>query len=129
MHHGKGFEYLRKIVQVPIRVPAILRATLRKGLENLIHRYGVSFDSDEEMRYEMLVEDPCIFSLTNMRDVKRLVNLFMFRYSGLRNDIDPVDMLALCAIEVSEPRLYEWVADNPYTIFHGGSFSGNPRGS
>lgn len=119
VQHGDGFEYLGKIIQVPVHIPQTNRIRLIDEMTTRLQDQVGAFTEEEASRYQALIVHDELFDFKSLRDVKRLANLFLFRYSGLKRDLDPVDMLALCAIEISKPDLYEWIAKHPYELTNG----------
>lgn len=107
VQYGDGKEYLEKIIQVPFEIPA---ANVER-----IHR--LLFDRlDSIMGNDIKYWDRAIWSevfsygirryIQTVRDVVRYANVYMLKYELLKDETDPVDLLALTAIQVFEPSLY-----------------------
>lgn len=107
VQYGDGKEYLEKIIQVPFEIPT---AKVER-----IHR--VLFERlDSIMGNDLKHWDRAIWSevfsygikryIQTIRDVVRYTNVYMLKYELLKDETDPVDLLALTALQVFEPLLY-----------------------
>lgn len=107
VQYGDGKEYLEKIIQVPFEIPTA----------NVERIYRVLFDRlDSIMGNDMKNWDRAIWSevfyygikryIQTIRDVVRYANVYMLKYELLKDETDPVDLLALTALQVFEPSLY-----------------------
>ncbi len=107
VQYGDGKEYLEKIIQIPFEIPT---ANVER-----IHR--VLFDRlDSIMGNDLKHWDRAIWSdvfsygikhyIQTVRDVVRYANVYMLKYELLKDETDPVDLLALTALQVFEPSLY-----------------------
>ena len=126
IHNINGEEYLEKIIQIPFEIPMINRETVEEVLEEEFEKVC---DENEEVEYEYdyfnLVKSNCLMPfIGTLRQVNRVMNTFRFRYGYLKNETNPVDLLALTAIEVSEPRLYKWISINEEELIYRSMKSG-----
>lgn len=115
-HNIDGDEYLKKIVQVSFEVPEIdkslLPEILKGRLSKIIHKNDCE-EKFENSRYFETVLENCIKPyIKNIRDINRLLNAFQFKYGVLWRETSFVDLLAITAIEIFEPKLYKWIANN-----------------
>lgn len=118
--HDKGDEYLEKIVQVPIDLPEPIKETVMSRLKDkLASVVQQNLDSlYDKSIYELFSPEPNIFEacvtpfVNNMRDVNRLVNVFMLRYQVLQDDVELKDLLGITSLEVFNPDLYRWIIVN-----------------
>lgn len=111
---GSGEEYLEKVIQIPIQIPAIWQ---ERTEEILIHRLdsiivdhpGLNF----EHQYWQKLYPACIkpFVLT-LRDINRLCNAVRFKIQGIEEDIDFTDIVSITALEIQYPAIYEWILSN-----------------
>lgn len=114
IHNINGEEYLEKIIQIPFEIPMINRESVEDILEE---EFDKVCDENEEVEYEYdyfrLVKSNCLMPyIGTLRQVNRVMNTFRFRYGYLKKETNPVDLLAITAIEVSEPELYKWISIN-----------------
>lgn len=115
-HNIDGDEYLKKIVQVSFEVPEIDKSLLPEILKIRLNKIVYKNDCEEEFennRYFETVLEYCVNPyIKNIRDINRLLNAFQFKYGVLWKETSFVDLLAITAIEIFEPKLYEWIIDN-----------------
>lgn len=108
VQHGDGKEYLEKIIQVPFEIPAPCMEDIYNALFSKLNDI---IGAIPEERWPMAVWiDFFHFSLKkyirSLRDVIRYTNVFMLKYELLKDETDPVDLLALTALQVFEPIVY-----------------------
>lgn len=114
VQEGNGGDYLEKVIQVPIQVPNAQRDNLRKVLVNRLKKI---LDEHKDIifhqsHWERLI-DPCIDPfIQSIRDVNRLCNLVDFKLTNLASEVNFTDMVAISALEIFLPQIYEWVKNN-----------------
>ena len=115
-HNIDGDEYLKKIVQVSFEVPEIDRSLLPEILKGrfskIIHKNDCEEEFENNNYFEKVLEYCVNPYIKNIRDINRLLNAFQFKYGVLWKETSFVDLLAITAIEIFEPKLYEWIIDN-----------------
>lgn len=118
--HGKGVEYLEKVIQVPVGLPKppdeAVQDKLKKELDKVIgeNAHEIYDFPLEYLPYsERWVYKSCVIPfIHNMRDVIRLANEFGLRYQVLQDDVEPGDLLAITVLEVFRPHLHRWIMGN-----------------
>ncbi|MDK7189334.1 P-loop NTPase fold protein [Bifidobacterium sp. UMB1230] len=122
-HNIDGDEYLKKIVQVSFEVPEIDKTTvheiLRDRLNDIVHKSKNEEEFENNKYFETVLEKCVNPYVNNIRDVNRLLNAFRFKYGALWKETSFVDLLAITAIEIFEPKLYEWIFNNKDFICSG----------
>jgi len=111
---GSGQEYLEKVVQIPFEVPLIPKQEVEKLLsmqlsELLRDMPEARWDQD----YWSDIYDgglKCFFG--NIRDVNRYINTLRFGFEMVKEEVNPIDFLAITAIQVFSPELYYGIRDN-----------------
>ena len=93
----KTASYVEKIFQVEFHLPPYSNEEIRQYLYGLINDYVILNNNDRIELKQFILEDNQgigIFkSITNLREVIRLVNSFSSSYSQLRDDIYVIDLL------------------------------------
>ena len=110
-----GERYLEKIIQVPFEIPQVDRESLRaaffKRLDEVLtgtpegmfdHGYWTNIFYDG---IDPLIEVP--------RDIVRLVNTLSVTYRSVLGEVNPVDFIAIEALRVFRPKVYDTVRSNP----------------
>lgn len=122
-HNIDGDEYLKKIVQVSFEVPEIDKTLLPEILKSRLNKIIYKNDCEEEFEnneyFETVLENCINPYIKNIRDINRLLNTFQFKYYALWKETSFVDLLAITAIEIFEPKLYEWIAYNRNMLCEG----------
>ncbi len=117
---GNGYDYIEKIVQVPISVPEIFNQKLSEILFNKLN-VEVGVGNEVDSRYWQFIYSNCVeHCINNLRDINRLINISSFKINLLKNEICIEDIIALSAIEMKEPELYKWIINNMYSLCGGG---------
>ena len=118
-----GKNYLEKIIQVPFEIPPVDRVALRAALFKRLNQ--VLANTPDELfdrSYWTNVFNAGIDPLIQVpRDIVRFTNTLSVTYPPVCGEVNPVDFIALEAIRIFLPELYDIVRTNP------GSFSGNSR--
>lgn len=110
-----GERYLEKIIQVPFELPPVdrvaLRAALFKQLEMVMSGTPVGLFDDghwSNVFYDGI--DPLI---QVPRDIVRFVNTLTVTYPTIVGEVNPVDFIAIEALRVFLPDVYNVVRSNP----------------
>lgn len=104
---GDGNAYLEKIVQMPFELPRANSADIEqiflKRLEEVVQgkKYCV-----RPIDWELLFDEGIRPYLASIRDVTRYINAFALKYAMLKNETDPLDLIALTCIQVFEPQMF-----------------------
>ncbi|MBC3488911.1 AAA family ATPase [Pseudomonas sp. SWRI50] len=120
-----GERYLEKIIQVPFELPPVDRVALQAALfKRLDEILGGTPDGLFDQSYWTNVFYDGIDSLIQVpRDVVRFTNTLAVTYSAVRGEVNPVDFIALEALRVFLPGLYDIIRTSQ------DKFSGHSRDS
>jgi len=103
-----GHKYLEKIVQLSYPVPEIPRADLDKLLQDDVDRWLLASHLDyEDARLDQVVKRVVAPLTHTVRDVRRYTNVLPFTVSLLRNEIALPDLLAMEAVRLFQPFVFE----------------------
>jgi predicted KAP-like P-loop ATPase len=125
-HKSDGQDYLEKIIQYDIDLPpADAQGVLKlfgERIDPIIEAKGGKEWNKE--RWAEFYRDYLREKLKTPRQAVRLSNAFNLAYSSLRGEVDPVDFLAIEAIRMFDPRIFNEIRDNTdkYTEFGQGQF-------
>lgn len=108
---GDGDDYLKKIIQVPITLPPIRKEIIKEIIFekfNSIINFSSLSENDKSLLNDMsdILFKALSSYIVNIRDINRLINLFEFKYSFIKDEVNPLDLLALCAVEIFENDEY-----------------------
>ncbi len=112
-----GDRFLEKILQVPFEMPVVDRTVLRREayaqLQKLVEGTPAELCADWEL-FQLVHESQGIGPLLNVpRDVVRLVNTLSITYPAVRGEVNAVDFIALEAIRIFRPKLYDTIRAQP----------------
>ncbi len=110
-----GEKYLEKIIQVPIDIPKINKnSILGMFYEKYTDIIKMDFLHPEfDKKHWDIVFKECICPfLDNIRDLKRILNVFEFKYDLMKGEINAVDLLAITVLEIYAKEIYEWIRYN-----------------
>ncbi|WP_370945357.1 P-loop NTPase fold protein [Amycolatopsis sp. cg5] len=115
-----GRNYLEKIVQVSVDIPAIpvtlLRAELGRTLDSIINGIHLSEPRFDEQRWLDVFAEIIDPLLRNMRDVRRFAASLQGTLRSLRGEVEIVDVLAMEAVRVFVPDLYRAAIENKVAL-------------
>lgn len=120
-----GERYLEKIIQVPFELPPVdrvaLRAALFKRLDDILG--DVPQGTFDQSYWTNVYHDGIDALIQVPRDVVRFTNTLAVTYPAVRGEVNAVDFIALEALRVFLPGLYDVIRTNP------DRFSGHSRDS
>lgn len=108
-----GEEYLEKIIQVPFDIPD----TSPEQVNSVFFERLTSILSEEDEVFDRQYWSDVFFGciapfLANLRDVNRICNVFKFKYDLMNGELNWIDLLAVTAIQVNAPALYDWIKNS-----------------
>lgn len=114
VQEGNGEDYLQKVIQMPIQIPEIPEAKLHAVLFN---RLNDIIDKQPQILFDrthwVKIFNPCVKPfIKNLRDINRLCNALRFKLTTISSEVDFSDMVAISAIEIGMPEIYEWIKFN-----------------
>lgn len=111
---GAGHEYLEKIVQVPFELPAVSVEEVHKVLFSRLNELLGAIPSDrwDGTYWGNVFHGGLKHFFGSLRDVNRYVNALRLAYPMVAQEVNPVDFLAITALHVFEPALYQGIRDN-----------------
>ncbi len=108
VQYGDGKEYLEKIIQVPFEIPAPSISNIHEALFSKLNSIlgEISQARWAKATWAELFQFGLQKYIKSIRDVIRYTNVFLLKYELLKDETDPVDLLALTSLQVFEPSLY-----------------------
>ena len=111
---GSGKDYLEKIIQMPIQIPDIKPAKLRQVL---IDRLNSILSDYKETGFRQdhwkKMYEPCVAPFVDsLRTINRLCNAVRFKLSCIAAEVDFTDIVAISALEIQYPEVYEWIKEH-----------------
>ena len=124
---GEGQRYLQKIVQLQFGLDQPQKHELFDLFSSALFNQSKSFEKSPKKEFFNLVSEnlqqiwkkSASYYLETPRDITRLVNKFVFLWSALYDQTDPVDLLVLCVTDVFDSELYRWIMNNQNRLNYG----------
>ncbi|MBF0561007.1 MAG: AAA family ATPase [Alphaproteobacteria bacterium] len=110
-----GERYLEKIIQVPFELPPVDRVSLQTALFKRLDEVliGTPDGLFNQTRWANVYHDGIDALVKVPRDVVRFTNTLSVTYQSVVGEVNPVDFIAIEAIRVFLPRLYDVMRANP----------------
>lgn len=109
-----GKSYIEKIVQIPFNIPQLelvkLRRVLFQELDRLIK--PIPEKDWDNKHWGNVYNDGFKDFFSSLRQVKRFVNSLEFNFSRISDEVNPVDFIALEAIRIFCPEVYDEMSKN-----------------
>ena len=112
-----GSEYLKKFIQLPIRLPRLSRKLLKdyivSAVESLISRVTPSLSKGELKEIvDASTDELALKLLVTPRDVVRHLNMFMMRLTDCRNEVNLGDLFRFVALDLLCPDAIDIIRNN-----------------
>lgn len=112
VQNASGETYLGKIVQVPFGIPEIsiklLHEFYSKSLDDVIINYPN--EKIDTKYWAKIFHSGIKYFFKSLRDVKRFINIFKFKFDTLHEEVNIPDLIALTSIEVFLPEIYHEIS-------------------
>lgn len=121
---GNGEDYLEKVIQMPIQIPDTRGTKLKDVLLNNLDKVFSGYpELSLQKEHAQKIFDPCIMSMIeNLREANRLCNSLQFKLPAISSEIEFTDMIAISALEIKYPSIYEWIKKNKPNLTGGIDF-------
>jgi len=115
VQEGSGDDYLEKIIQIPFQLPNTSRAEVEKVLFGQLDELigDIPQTRWDQTYWGNVYHDGLRFFFNSVRDVTRFVNSLRFSFAMVKDEVDAVDFVAITALQVFEPQVYEGIRENP----------------
>lgn len=112
--HTDGERYLEKIVQAPFDLPRPGAPTLQRLFTRRLDEVLAGTDEalfDAKYWSEVFLQGVAPF-LRTPRDVTRIINALAVAYPAVKNEVNPVDFVAIETLRVFAPDAYDVIRSN-----------------
>ena len=108
-------EYLQKVVQVPFELPIPDKTLLRRLLFEKLNAIFTDIPKQlfEQSHWGNVYFQGIDHFITNPRDVTYLTNILTVTYAAVKGEVNPVDFIAIEALRVFQPMIYDIILKNP----------------
>ena len=125
-----GNEYLEKIIQVPFNVPEarkqVINNILIDRVDEILEENNYAISEEDNSYCADVVNNSVLPFIDSVRDINRILNSFEFKYGFMKNEIHPIDLLAITTLQICVSNAYLWIEQNkddllgnPYINYYG----------
>lgn len=109
-----GEAYLEKIVQVPFELPLPDKVALRRLLFDKLDAILVGTPEGifDQVHWANVYFEGIDHFVSTPRDIVRLSNTLSVTYSAVKGEVNPVDFIAIEALRVFQPAVYDVIRAN-----------------
>lgn len=107
--HTSGGEYLEKLVQLEVQLPAINNVKLQQLIESEVQRLIKAMDADSlyhERRLNEFIAKVLVRHINTLRSLKRYCSTVLFVYPSMKGEVDILDFFAIMLLRVFYPNVY-----------------------
>ncbi len=105
-----GRKYLEKIIQIPLRIPALRREDIDKMLLDavaaLLSDNEISLEVEEGERFRQIYDESFCKFFDTPRAIYRYLNALKFLLPSVKGEVDIVDFLILEIVRIFQPEVY-----------------------
>lgn len=125
VQEGSGDDYLEKIVQIPFHLPSISKSEVEKVLFGQLDELIKDIPQERwnQTHWGNVYQGGLRSCFTSIRDVTRFINSLRFSFGMVKDEVNPVDFVAITTLQVFEPKVYEGIRENS-DLFAGVSGTG-----
>lgn len=126
MDGDNGRDFMGKIVQVPIQIPALDEANLLNYFEKELREIVLAGPNEEHKAIYREVSKRVIENqmhkrllpyLRSIRDCNRVLNAFQVRYLICSQFCTVDDLLCIVVLSIFEPKLISYIIDHPNEVY------------
>jgi len=124
VQEGSGSDYLEKVVQVPFEIPLISKQEVEQLLFSQLDALIKDIPEShwDRVYWGNIYHSGLKHFFNNIRDVTRYINSLRFSFEMVKEEVNPIDFLAVTGLQVFVPDIYYGIRDNK-DIFTGSSDS------
>jgi predicted KAP-like P-loop ATPase len=112
-----GYQFLEKIIQVPLKLPEAQPAALQRLcfqlLSKAIDESKIDFTEEDAKRFGTEFSEHVLVRLHTPREAIRFTNSLSVCFPLLRGEVNYVDLMLIEALKIFYPVHYEFVKKNP----------------
>lgn len=112
-----GYQFLEKIIQVPLVIPKATKTALIKYtmqlVDEVINAVKIISTQDEITRFRTVFDDNFIPAINNPRLANRYANSLLFALPLLYGEVSNTDLMLVEALKVFYPKAHDFMRENP----------------
>lgn len=113
LQEGDGNKYLEKIIQVPFEIPDLPSEKIYDLLFAELGEIGIANSTSwNSVYWGNIFHSGIKYYFKTIRDVNRFVNIFKFYYQFLKDETNPVDLIAITILQIFDSKIFEDIRNN-----------------
>lgn len=121
-NNSAGYNFLEKIIQVPLKIPKASRKALYKYTTDLLKKvlddFSVELNEEETDAFADAFNIAFLPFMDNPRLAVRYSNSFSFGLPLLKGEVNVGDLLIIEGIKIFYPELYDFIRQNSYLFLN-----------
>jgi hypothetical protein len=114
---NSGYNFLEKIIQVPLRIPQALSKDLLKFtfelLDEILKENEINLGTEEEQNVGFLISQNVLSRIKTPRSAIRYANSLSFLIPLLKGEVNMSDLILFEGLKLFYPRHFEYVKSSP----------------
>ncbi|MBE8987581.1 KAP family NTPase [Nostoc sp. LEGE 12450] len=113
-----GEEYLEKIIQVSFELPIPDKISLRRLLFEKLDNIFAETPKQEinQTRWGEIYFQGIDRFINSIRDITHFINTLTVTYPAVKDEVNPVDFIAIESLRVFSPNIYSIIHQNPHIL-------------
>jgi len=111
-----GYQFLEKIIQVPLVIPKATKTALIKYtmvlIDEVVNAVKITSPADEVARFRTVFDDNFIPAINNPRLANRYANSLLFALPLLYGEVSNTDLMLVEALKVFYPKAHDFMREN-----------------
>ncbi len=111
-----GYDFLEKIIQLPLNLPKARKQDLRSFflnlVENVLREIKINLKEEEKNEFTQRFDEAFLPALDNPRVAVRLANSINFSIPLLQGEVNLIDLMTIETIRVFFPDFYSFIKNN-----------------
>lgn len=124
-----GYQFLEKIVQVPLKLPRASQKALRtytlELVEGVINREEIDLNKSDLESFLENFDTAFLPYIDNPRLGVRYANTLTFSIPLLKNEVNISDLMIVEGLKIFYPEIYDFIRLNPDPLFTSSSYNSN----
>ncbi|WP_439695841.1 P-loop NTPase fold protein [Mucilaginibacter sp. AW1-7] len=112
MHQKHGYQFLEKIIQLPLKIPKATRKALKKYtidmLDQVLKELKVQFKQKEVSKFRDVFDEHFLPYIDNPRLATRYANAVHFALPMLLGEVNPADLMLVEGLKILFPASYDF---------------------
>lgn len=121
-----GFDFLEKIIQVPLTIPLAQPEAIQNYCIGLINKSlndnHISISEEDNKRFGYQFFNNILIRIKTPRQAIRYYNSLLFSIPLLKGEVNIIDLMLIEALKIFYPEHYEFVKENPHYFINTYSF-------